>query len=341
MRRPGLYFADPVCAEHDPGAQLPWVPETPQRLSVLERELPAADYGGWEPRRARAASEEQVALIHEPRYIQQVHELALFGGGALDSETWVGEGSYRAALHAAGAACTMTRELLTGPARRGFCAVRPPGHHAERARAMGFCLFNNVAIAAELAIRELGIERVLILDWDIHHGNGTAESFRDRADVLYVSIHESGSFPGTGQASDAGSGEGEGYTINLPVPVGAEGALWLSLLEHVAIPAAEQFAPQLILISAGYDAHEADPLCSGRLQAEDFGEMSRHVRELAERLQVPLGAVLEGGYEPIALAECVIATLHALGGSDPAHSAAPDALLTSRAAARVGHYWEL
>jgi acetoin utilization deacetylase AcuC-like enzyme len=205
---------------------------------------------------------------------------------------------------------------------------------------MGFCLFNNVAIAAELAISELGAERVFILDWDLHHGNGTAEAFRYRSDVLFASIHESGSFPGTGQADDAGSGEGQGYTINLPVPPGSDGELWLSLLEHVVIPAADQFDPDLTLISAGYDAHEADPLATCRLQTETFAEMARQTRDLTDFARAPLGAVLEGGYQPQVLAECVAETMRGLDGSEPASSSAPDALLTSRAAARVGHFWE-
>ncbi len=166
------------------------------------------------------------------------------GGGAADPDTVVGEHSYRAALHAAGGACEMTRALLAGEASLGFSALRPPGHHAERDRAMGFCLFNSAAIAAELAIRELGVARVLVLDWDVHHGNGTAEAFRSRADVLYASIHQERFYPGTGPLQDAGSGAGEGFTINLPVPAGSGEELWLALLARVVLPAARAFAPR-------------------------------------------------------------------------------------------------
>jgi acetoin utilization deacetylase AcuC-like enzyme len=235
----------------------------------------------------------------------------------------------------------MTRALLAGDARVGFCGVRPSGHHAEPDRAMGFCLFNNVAIAAELAIRELGVSRVFILDWDVHHGNGTAEAFRRRADVLFASIHQSGIYPGTGPLNDVGSGAGEGYTINLPVPGGSEEDLWLSLIEHIVLPAARAFEPQLVLVSAGFDAHRADPLAGCRLESGSFAEIARHVRDFAEQLDVPLGVVLEGGYEPTALAQCVLETLTALAGQEPPHSAAPDALLTSRAAAQLAHYWPL
>ena len=206
---------------------------------------------------------------------------------------------------------------------------------------MGFCLFNNVAIAAEYAIRELGLRRVFILDWDVHHGNGTAETFRRRPEVLFASIHQGGIYPGTGALGDSGSGPGEGYTINLPVPAGSEEDLWLSLLEHVVLPAAVSFKPQLVLVSAGFDAHRADPLANCRLEASSFAEMARHVRDFAERAGAPLGAVLEGGYEPAALAESVCETLKALGSDEPPRSSAPEALLTSRAAAHVAHYWPL
>jgi acetoin utilization deacetylase AcuC-like enzyme len=206
---------------------------------------------------------------------------------------------------------------------------------------MGFCLFDNLAIAAELAVRELGAERVFVFDWDVHHGNGTAEAFRRRADVLVANIHQAGIYPGTGASADFGSGEGEGYTVNLPVSAGSGEELWLSLVEHIVIPVALSFDPDLILISAGFDAHRADPLANCTLETESFAQMACHLRELAARLDVPLGAVLEGGYEPAALADSVAATLAAFGGEGDAVSSAPEALLTSRAAAGVCRYWEL
>ncbi len=337
----GLYFSHPLCLEHDPSAVVPSSPDSPEREIAIEQVLEANDWLGWERREAPAASEEQVRLVHTDRLVRQVTDLAMLGGGAIDGDTYVGEASFGAALHAVGGACEMARALLDGEARLGFCGVRPPGHHAEADRAMGFCLFNNVAVAAQVAIAELGVRRVFILDWDVHHGNGTAEVFRRRPDVLYTSIHQAGLFPGTGQLSDAGSGPGEGYTINLPVPAGSEEDLWLSLIEHVALPAAQAFAPELILVSAGFDAHRADPIGGCRLDSSSFAEMGRHVRDLAEALDIPLGMVLEGGYEPSALADCVAGTLRALSDGRPAHSAAPEPLLTSRAASYVGHYWPL
>jgi acetoin utilization deacetylase AcuC-like enzyme len=337
----GLYFHHPDCLSHDPRVHMPEHPDTPERLIALERALAAHDWLGWERRLAPPAQESQLELIHGRGHVLRIKQMSRAGGGAIDPDTFVGELSYRAALRAAGGACEMTRALIAREAQVGFCGVRPSGHHAEPDRAMGFCLFNNVAIAAELAIRELGARRVFILDWDVHHGNGTAETFRRRSDVLFASIHQGGIYPGTGSLADVGSGRGEGYTINLPVPAGSGEELWLSLLEHIVLPAARAFEPDLVLVSAGFDAHREDPLAGCRLETESFAEMARHVRDLAATLGAPLGAVLEGGYAPSALAQSVQATLAALADEEPAHSAAPEPLLTSRAAAHVGHYWPL
>ncbi len=337
----GLYFDHPACLEHDPRAQLPEHPDTPERLHAIERALGCRDWLGWERRQAPAASERELELIHSGAHVHAIRELCASGGGAIDADTYVGEASYRAALHAVGGACAMTAALMAREAELGFCGVRPSGHHAEPSRAMGFCLFNNVAIAAELAIRELGAKRVFVLDWDVHHGNGTAEAFRRRSDVLFASIHQAGLYPGSGPLGDAGSGAGDGYTINLPVPAGSEEGLWLSLLEHVVLPAALAFQPDLVLISAGFDAHREDPLAGVRLETSSFGTMARHVRHMARTVGAPLGAVLEGGYEPTSLAACVVETLEALADSEEPHSAAPEASLTPRAAAQVGHYWPL
>lgn len=287
-------------------------PDTPERLISLERALAERDWLGWERREAPAASIEQLELVHSARHVRSIMDLCAAGGGAIDPDTFVGEPSFRAALHAAGGACEMTRALLAGDARVGFCAVRPSGHHAERDRAMGFCLFNNVAVAAASAIAERGLRRVFVLDWDVHHGNGTAEIFRERSDVLFASIHEQGLFPGTGPRADTGSGAGRGYTLNLPVPAGSREPLWLELLEGTILPAAVAFEPELVLVSAGFDAHVEDPLARCALQTSSFAEMGRRVREMASAADVPLGVVLEGGYNRDVLAECVCATLRAL-----------------------------
>jgi acetoin utilization deacetylase AcuC-like enzyme len=337
----GLYFHHPDCLRHDPREFIPGHPDTPERLLAIERELVAHDWLGWEPRSAPLAQEAELELIHSGAHVQRIREMSLAGGGAIDPDTAVGEGSYRAALRAAGGACEMTRALMARETDLGFCGVRPSGHHAEHARAMGFCLFNNIAIAAELAIRELGARRVFILDWDVHHGNGTAEAFRRRDDVLFASIHQSGIYPGTGALGDAGSGPGEGYTINLPVPAGSEEELWLSLVEHVLRPAAVAFEPDLVLISAGFDAHRDDPLAGCELETGSFAEMARHVRDLGHGLGAPLGAVLEGGYSPRASAHSVRATLDGLSGAEPVRRVAPEPRLTPLAAAEVARYWPL
>jgi acetoin utilization deacetylase AcuC-like enzyme len=342
-----LYFSHPACLEHDPRVHSPAHPDTPERLITLERALAERDWLGWERRQAPAASEAQLELVHSTRHVRSIIDLCAAGGGAIDPDTFVGESSFRAALHAAGGACAMTSALIAGEARVGFCGVRPSGHHAEAERAMGFCLFNNVAAAAAAAIAELGLRRVFVLDWDVHHGNGTAEIFRTRSDVLFASIHEAGLFPGTGPLEDSGSGAGEGYTINLPVPAGSEERLWTTLLDRVVLPAAAAFEPDLVLISAGFDAHAEDPLANCRLQTGSFAEMAMRARDMALAAGIPLGVVLEGGYNRRVLAECVCATLPALAGEGQVRSVAlEDPLedpgsITARAIAHLGRYWPL
>ena len=185
MRAPhvtaALYFSHPACLEHDPRVHSPGHPDTPERLLALEAALAERDWLGWERREAPAASEAQLELVHSAEHVRSIAELCAAGGGAIDADTFVGEASFRAALHAAGGASAMTSSLLAGEAPVGFCGVRPSGHHAERDRAMGFCLFDNIAVAAAVAIAELGLRRVFVLDWDVHHGNGTAEIFRRRS----------------------------------------------------------------------------------------------------------------------------------------------------------------
>jgi acetoin utilization deacetylase AcuC-like enzyme len=336
-----LYFHDASSLEHDPRVLSPDHPDTPERIDAIEATMAVAGWPGCERRAAPAASEAQLRLVHAAAHVERIRELCESGGGQIDADTFVGEPSYRAALHAAGGACAMVHALAAGQSRTGFCGARPSGHHATAEEAMGFCLFNNVAIAAEFAIRELGVRKVLIVDWDVHHGNGTAEIFRRRSDVLFASVHQSGLFPGTGPLSDAGSGDGYGYTINIPVPNGSDEEVWLSVLEHVIVPVGEEFGPELVLISAGFDGHEDDPLGDCLLDAQSFAKMARLVRDLAAAADAPVGVVLEGGYAPVALAASVLATIRALDGEGEADSIAPDPLVTSRVAAHVGHHWSL
>jgi acetoin utilization deacetylase AcuC-like enzyme len=333
-----LYFSDPSSLEHDPRDAMPGHPESPPRIVAIERRLEADDWLGWERRPAPEATGEELELVHTARHVAAIRELSESGGGAIDVETWDGPASYRAAAHAAGGAAAMVLALLAGEAPVGFSAARPPGHHAEPERAMGFCLFNGVALAAALAVADLGASRVLILDWDVHHGNGTEAIFGERDDVLLISIQQELIWPGSGLAEDVGTGHGEGFTINLPVPEGAGRDVFLSLLDRVVAPVAGEFAPDLILVSAGFDSHRADPLAGLALDTEDFGQMAVEVRELGARLGAPVGAVLEGGYSPPALADSVAATMRGLAGAgDPV--AAPETAVAEAAARRAAGYW--
>jgi acetoin utilization deacetylase AcuC-like enzyme len=295
------------------------------------------DWLGWDVREAPRATEAQLEGIHPPEYVESVRSHCE-RSRAFDADTPVVPASWEAGLRAAGAACALVDALLDGEAPTGFCGLRPPGHHAEPGRAMGFCLFSNVAVAAQHALSRPGVERVFVLDWDVHHGNGTHAAFHSRADVLFASLHQWPFYPGTGALGDAGSGEGEGFTINLPVPAGSGDAEWLGLVEHVVVPAARAYGPDLILVSAGFDAHRDDPLADCRLETESFAELARQVRALADGLGVPVGAVLEGGYDVDALAESAVATMRALEhGGEPRH--VEPAPLVRAASERVGRHW--
>jgi acetoin utilization deacetylase AcuC-like enzyme len=316
-------------------------PERPERVKVLIDMADGLHRSSLERMAPREATVAEIELAHDPRYVAMVRETANHDSYDFDPDTHTSPLTYHTSVLAAGGVLTAVEAVLEGEAENSFAIVRPPGHHALPDHAMGFCFFNNVAIAAAYLTQVKGLERVMILDWDVHHGNGTAETFRRRSDVLFASIHQAGIYPGSGSLSDVGSGPGEGYTINLPVPAGSEEDLWLSLIEHIVLPAAQAFAPELVLVSAGFDAHREDPLAGCRLETSSFAEIARHVRAFAERLDVPLGVVLEGGYAPAVLGQCVLETLTALAGDEPPVEAAPEALLTSRAAAQIGHYWPL
>jgi acetoin utilization deacetylase AcuC-like enzyme len=269
-----------------------------------------------------------------------IEAISARGGGQIDLDTGMSAGSFNAALHAAGGAVRLVELLISGEAAAGFSAHRPPGHHAPRAQAMGFCLFNNVAVAAQHALDALGLERVMILDWDVHHGNGTNDIFHASDQVLFVSIHQSPLYPGSGPARDIGTGAGEGFTVNLPVPPGSGDAEFGSLVEHVAAPLARSFAPQLLLVSAGYDAHRDDPLAGCELTDAGFAAMTVTVRALAESLGIPVGLVLEGGYDLGALARCVAGSVEVL--ARPAVGAAPEWDVSPPAAAarsRLSGHW--
>jgi acetoin utilization deacetylase AcuC-like enzyme len=331
---PGLYYRHESSLEHDTGTH----PENAARIPAIEGELERRGWLGWDVREAPAAELDQITRVHPPDYVERIRELSESGGGWLDADTVDSPGSWRAALHAAGGACAMASALMGGDAGVGFSALRPPGHHAEQARAMGFCLFNNIAIAARHAIDEHGARRVAVFDWDVHHGNGTNDIFHASDEVLYVSIHQSPLYPGTGPLEDVGSGSGEGYTVNLPVPPGSGEDVWLSLTANVVVPVIRAFEPGLVLVSAGFDAHRDDPLAQCTLETESFARMADHVRALAQELDVPLGAVLEGGYDLHALAASVAATLEAFAdGAEPLEAPVED--VTRRALDVVARHW--
>ena len=286
-----VFLSHPSSLEHDTGAH----PERAARIPAIERELAGRDWLGYERVTAEPVSRDTLTAVHPTGYVEAIRALSERGGGMIDADTVASRGSYDAALHAAGAAVGLVDRLLLHEAPTGFSAGRPPGHHAETARAMGFCLFNNVAVAARHAIYAHGLARVLILDWDVHHGNGTNDIFHAVGEILFVSIHQWPLYPGTGAARDVGEGEGEGYTVNLPVPAGAGDDVYASLVDHLVVPLARAHRPQLILLSAGYDAHRDDPLANCEVSDEGYASMARSMRALAAELGVPIGAVLEGG----------------------------------------------
>jgi acetoin utilization deacetylase AcuC-like enzyme len=323
--------------EHDTGPH----PERPARIAAIERALGERDWLGWDVHPSAAAELEVVHAVHPADYVRGIEELSMAGGGALDADTVVSEHSYRAALHAAGGAAGIVDALMGDGPRVGASLHRPPGHHALASRAMGFCLFNNVAVAARRARDRWGAERVLILDWDVHHGNGTNDIFHRDPGVLYVSIHESPLYPGTGPASDIGSGPGEGYTVNLPVPAGSGDAAWCSLVEHVVVPLGLEYRPGVVLLSAGFDAHVRDPLAGCRVTRQGYAQMAGSMRGLADELDVPLGVVLEGGYDLEALAESTVATLEVVGAEETEHAAVTLHPLAAQAAGRLAERWPL
>src|SRR3954454_16803204 len=304
---PGLCYHHASSVEHETGAH----PENKARIPAIENELARRDWLGWDRREAPEVELAQLERIHPAEHVEHIRATAAAGGGWFDADTLASAGSWEAALHGAGGACAVVDAVMSREAPTAFAGLRPPGHHCEVARPMGFCLFNNVAVAAQHALDSHRAERVLVFDWDVHHGNGTNDIFHTRRDVLYISIHQSPLYPGTGPLRDVGSGDGEGYTVNLPVPPGAGEPIWLSLVERIVMPVLRSFEPGLILVSAGFDGHRADPLAQCALETESFAKMAMHVVATARALDVPFGAVLEGGYDLDALAASVAVTLDA------------------------------
>jgi acetoin utilization deacetylase AcuC-like enzyme len=263
---------------------------------------------GADRRDAPPAAREALERVHSPAYVELIERFCAGGGGALDPDTIVTEASWEAALRAAGGAVAAVEAVVGDPGVAAFSCGRPPGHHAEPSRAMGFCVFNSAAVAAAHARRALGCERVAVLDWDAHHGNGTQAIFYDDPSVLYVSLHQYPFYPGTGAAAEAGAGDGAGTTVNLPLAAGTSEAAYLAAFHEQALTAVVAFQPDLVIVSAGFDAAADDPLCSLRLTAPAFAEMAAALRE-------PCGGpafVLEGGYSLSALEAGVTSVLAAV-----------------------------
>ncbi len=304
-----LYF-HPDCLLHVAGEPHP---EKPERLSAIKAVLDRAPLAGVEVTAPRKATHEELLRAHVPEHLKKLAGLA--GKTVqLDPDTGMSPRSYDAALLAAGASVEATHAVLRGEITNAFALVRPPGHHAERDQAMGFCLFNNVVAAAEAA-RAQGLERVLIFDWDVHHGNGTQFSFYDRRDVLYASVHQFPFYPGTGGPWQTGEGAGAGYSVNAPLPGGQGDADYTAAFHELFLPVFDAFKPQLVLVSAGFDPHRNDPLGGMKLTERGFAAMASTMKSLAEaHCGGKLVMLLEGGYHLDALAQSVHACAEVLSG---------------------------
>ena len=308
-----IVFRDERCIDHVTPAGHP---ECPQRLISIYQMLDAQAPGaGYEFRTPREATWEELALNHAPSYIDAIKATAGRQPVRLDPDTSTSAGSWTAARLAAGAVLDGCDMLMSGRAANAMALVRPPGHHAEHDRAMGFCLFNNVAVGARYLLKHHGLERVMIFDWDIHHGNGTQNAFYSMPEVLYVSTHQYPYYPGTGALHEIGSGAGRGYTANIPLAGGQGDADYLLLLEQVLVPLARAYKPQLIIVSAGYDTYVNDPLGTMDVTPVGFGTMTSRLKQLAEELcQGRLLLALEGGYHLEGIAQSIQHTLNALAG---------------------------
>lgn len=308
------YVFDPEYYKHDTGNH----PENFKRLKaimallsekhVLEElfQIPA-----------KPCEKKDLELVHDLRYVNAVEKLCAQGGGWLDGDTYASSRSFSVARLAAGGLLEAVRSVLEGKTHGAFCFVRPPGHHAEKERGMGFCLFNNVAVAAKFARQKFDIKKILIVDWDLHHGNGTQNVFYDDPAVLYFSTHQYPFYPGTGAVQETGKSTGRGYTVNVPLPASCGDSDYKFVFEEILAPAAEKFCPELILVSAGFDAHYADPLGGMQLSVDGYSFFTKILKNLSERMcPGKIVFLLEGGYNLDALAYSSLAVFNELAGLD-------------------------
>jgi acetoin utilization deacetylase AcuC-like enzyme len=298
-----LFYYDPLFLEHQTGSH----PERPERVAQVARHLERTGLAAQLSRPAwQAASPERLARVHSLPYAESVARFAAAGGGRIEADTVCAPRSYDAALLAAGAVCDAVERVAGGQDRQAFCLVRPPGHHALADAAMGFCLFNNIAIGARVATGEMALDRVMIVDWDVHHGNGTQAAFWTDPQVGFLSIHRWPFYPGTGRSDETGSGRALGNMRNVPVEFGTARSTYLELFRSALEALAAHLRPQLVLVSAGFDSHRDDPIGSLELETEDFAQLTRVVLDVADTYaEGRVVSVLEGGYNTGILAGCV------------------------------------
>jgi len=302
------------CLAHDTGARHP---ESPDRLRAIRRGL-TRQYG-VEFASADPATVGQVTAVHDRSYVESVREFCADGGGQWDADTVAVGATFDAALFSAGYARWAVETALDGAdgGDTPFSVARPPGHHAVVDEAMGFCFFNNAAVAAQWALDERAVERVAVVDWDVHHGNGTQDLFYDREEVFYVSIHESGLYPGAGDLSETGRGAGAGRTLNLPFPSGSGDPAYRAAFEDCIEPALSAYDPDLLVVSAGFDAHERDPISRMQVTTEGYAALADRLAALADAGDAGLAFVLEGGYSLDSLSESVAVVNETFEGRDP------------------------
>jgi acetoin utilization deacetylase AcuC-like enzyme len=307
-----LLYSDPLFLQHDTGPH----PETAERLRWVTARLEVSELAArCRPGSYRPLAPEAVTAVHDPAMVRRVKQEAEYGGGRLDPDTVVSPRSFEVALAAAGACAAAVDAVLAGPERKALCLVRPPGHHATPTHSMGFCLFNNIALAARHALDKHGLNRVLIVDWDVHHGNGTQDIFYEDPAVAFFSIHRYGMgfYPGTGAADETGTRRGLGHTFNAPLAYGTARSRYRQSFASFLEKAAERSKPELVLVSAGFDAHALDPIGSLGLEVEDFVWLTRQVLDMAGAYAAGrVVSCLEGGYNLKVLAESVQAHLEEL-----------------------------